>query len=359
MFFIISGIYTEIFAHHCNTLDSVGISQQGDKKYVIHQIEAGETLYGLSRKYGVSVDDIKSANKEEALHLKIGQRVFIPVDSAQPKVSGKIHTVSSSETLFSISRMYNVKVDDIKNWNHLSGNDIAVGQKLVIVGEGVENDDRYANNQVSDGAHTHIVQQSQTLYSISRMYNVTPEQLQRWNNLATNELKIGQKLVVAAIEDRTTEASKPSGHSSMLPTQETMQKNDTSLIKNDRELGAATATTTASTTYAATINSQIHDAPELASTVKPSQKVVEAGMAEVIENTEDTKKYLALHRKAPIGTIMQVRNKMNDRSVFVRIVGPFPETGDNAKLILKISKKAYDRLGAVDSRFPVEVSYIP
>jgi len=87
--------------------------------------------------------------------------------------------------------------------------------------------------------------------------------------------------------------------------------------------------------------------------------VVQRGMAEVIEDTQNTKKYLALHRNAPMGTIMQVKNEMNNQTVFVRVVGPIPPTGDNEKLILKISKKAYDRLGAVDNRFPVEVSYIP
>ena len=56
---------------------------------------------------------------------------------------------------------------------------------------------------------------------------------------------------------------------------------------------------------------------------------------------------------------MQVKNEMNNQTVFVRVVGTIPNTGDNAKVILKISKKAYDRLGAVDSRFPVELSYIP
>ena len=92
---------------------------------------------------------------------------------------------------------------------------------------------------------------------------------------------------------------------------------------------------------------------------RPAEKVVQKGFAEVIENTSDTKKYLAMHRDAPIGTIMQVRNEMNNQSVFVRIVNTIPPTGDNSKVILKISKKAYDRLGAVDSRFPVEISYIP
>ena len=82
-------------------------------------------------------------------------------------------------------------------------------------------------------------------------------------------------------------------------------------------------------------------------------------MCDIIEDVPDTKKYLAFHNDAPVGTIMQVRNEMNNQSVFVRVINTIPPTGDNSKVILKISKKAYDRLGAVDSRFPVEISYIP
>jgi hypothetical protein len=92
---------------------------------------------------------------------------------------------------------------------------------------------------------------------------------------------------------------------------------------------------------------------------RPTEKVIEKGMAEVIESTSDTKKYLALHRQAPTGTIMQVKNEMNGQSVFVRIVGSIQDTGDNSKVLLMISKKAYDRLGAIDRRFPVQISYIP
>ena len=60
-----------------------------------------------------------------------------------------------------------------------------------------------------------------------------------------------------------------------------------------------------------------------------------------------------------MGTIMQIRNEMNEQIVFVRVVGAVPNTGDNDKVVVKISKKAFDRLGAVDKRFPVELSYIP
>lgn len=49
--------------------------------------------------------------------------------------------------------------------------------------------------------------------------------------------------------------------------------------------------------------------------------------------------FLALHRTAPVGTIMQVRNQMNDLSVFVKVIGKLPDTGANDKVVVKISKK--------------------
>ena len=66
----------------------------GGVKYAIHDVAKGETLYSLSRKYGVTVDDIKSANEALAAGLKAGQRIKIPMKSAaekeQPKV--RLHT---------------------------------------------------------------------------------------------------------------------------------------------------------------------------------------------------------------------------------------------------------------------------
>jgi hypothetical protein len=56
-------------------------------------------------------------------------------------------------------------------------------------------------------------------------------------------------------------------------------------------------------------------------------------------------------------TIMRIRNEENDITVFARVVGVLPNTGDNNKLIIKVSKAAFDQLRAVNSRFPVEVSY--
>jgi len=56
---------------------------------------------------------------------------------------------------------------------------------------------------------------------------------------------------------------------------------------------------------------------------------------------------------------MQVRNDLNDQIVFVRVLGKLPNTGVDGKVIIRISKKAFEKLGGVDYKFPVEISYLP
>ena len=333
--------------------DSIGVSEKGGLKYIIHQVETGETLYALSRKYNVDVQLIKDANDASVTRLSVGQKVFIPL-AELASGEGKIHTVSASETLYSISRLYSVKVDDLKRWNNLDESSISVGQKLIIENTEDVTDAEVAKTSNMTG-ETHTVEQSETLYSISRKYNVTTDQLKQWNGLTSNSLSIGQVLVVSNSE--TIAEAEPVSNTSMLPSAE----------EQAQEQVAPAPEVTGKAAEVAVAANVIPDIPEerpedvLDEEVieRATEKVIEKGMAEVIESTSDTKKYLALHRQAPIGTIMQVKNEMNGQSVFVRIVGSIQDTGDNSKVLLMISKKAYDRLGAIDRRFPVQISYMP
>ena len=88
-------------------------------------------------------------------------------------------------------------------------------------------------------------------------------------------------------------------------------------------------------------------------------EVEESGVAELIPDTENTRKYLALHRTVKPGTIIRVRNEMNGREVWARIIGKLPSTGENSNVLVKVSKAAFDRLGAVDKKFRVTITYIP
>jgi LysM repeat protein len=337
----------QVFGMSLWSADSIGISTNNDKQYIIHEVEAGETLFGLSQRYGVGVEAIKNENAQSVSSLKIGQKVLIPFHQKVLAKGDKIHTVKSSETLFSISRQYNVKVDDLKMWNNLSGNSISIGQKLVIKGAVSNTSNSAKNNEIpKENGKSHTVVQSQTLYSISRMYGVSTDQIKEWNHLEYNTLEIGQVLVVSS--SRSQLEKEEVSNSSMLPIGEKEAVAVIPLVTTPKQVEM-------NETETAEVKSDSDD--EVID--KPVEKIVQRGLAEVIENTEETKKYLALHREAPAGTIMQVQNDMNGQSVFVRVVGGIPSTGDNSKVILKISQKAFDRLGAVDTRFPVEISYIP
>lgn len=301
--------------------DSIGVETINGKVVVIHKVDAGETLYGLSKRYGTSVDDILKFNPTADGGLEIGQIVKIPYVRSVKQVpsNGSIHRVAEKETLFSISRMYGISVDDIKSWNKLTSNSLSVGQELVIKGKATAVVERQAVPAMTSVAGVHTVEAKETLYSISKQYDVSIDQLKAWNSLASNELSLGQVIYVA------------------------QPKN------NNQPVSTTPVVTTKPPVAEKTIT--------ISESVRGSDEMVSSGLAELIEGTEGNRKYLALHRKAPVGTILKIRNEMNNREVFVRVIGTIPDNAMNDKLLIKISKSAYDRLGAIDPRFRVEVTY--
>ena len=83
---------------------------------------------------------------------------------------------------------------------------------------------------------------------------------------------------------------------------------------------------------------------------------IETGMAELIDVPDNSGKYLALHKSAPIGTLVLVKNLANGQSIWVKVIGRLPNT--DSKLIIKLSPKAFERLNAVDKRIRAEISYL-
>ena len=85
----------------------------------------------------------------------------------------------------------------------------------------------------------------------------------------------------------------------------------------------------------------------------------ERGLAEMIEDAQNTGKLLALHRTMPRGTMLKVYNPANHKYTIVKVVGKLPDTGVNTKVIIKISPAAYDELNASGRRFSVEITKAP
>ena len=107
-------------------------------KYAIHDVQRGETLYALSRRYGVTIEEITSANQVLSEGLKVGQRIKIPVKSAvadaqQPATAtAKTHKVAKRETLYSLAKRYDVTIDELYEANPGLKKGLKAGQIIVI-----------------------------------------------------------------------------------------------------------------------------------------------------------------------------------------------------------------------------------
>lgn len=130
LFFLFAFISASVFAQK-SSIDS--------SQYFIYLIQPQNTLYSISKEYNVTVEEIKKANKDWDGELKIGQIILIPRKSAKKeesndsKKSGTItHKVEKGQTLYSISKIYNVSIDDIVKINKGLENGLSNGQEILI-----------------------------------------------------------------------------------------------------------------------------------------------------------------------------------------------------------------------------------
>lgn len=370
--------------------DSIGVERIGDKTFILHKVSPQETLFGISRRYQVSVGDIQNANEVLKQGLKIGQTIRIPYEgkiASTPAVSNPVstspepstavasvtksttHKVISGETLFSISKKYGVTIESLKEWNKLSENGVKVGQVLTINQTGSaqtqvasttkpsepfsvreqpkveekkveapkakaetvklkQEPSKPASAPVATSAPiapgdwiSHTVKSGETLFSLSSEYGSSVENLIQWNALTSNNLRAGQVIKVGRA---------PEGPSTVPIVGTPKVAESTSEMK-------------------------VEPTPE--NTSGGFKNIKETGQAELIEGTGGHKKYLVLHRTAPVGSVIRVKNEENDLTIFARVVGTLPDTGDNSKLVIKLSQAAFDQLKAVNARFPVEILY--
>ncbi|MBC6401292.1 MAG: LysM peptidoglycan-binding domain-containing protein [Ekhidna sp.] len=327
---------------NAEVLDSIRAEQRSEGLFIIHQIEEEETIYSLAKRYGGSVDKIITQNQIVDNRIDIGQIIEIlvevntdeQIDPAQhekqpPEVTEEgYHLVGKGETLYSISKKYDVKVKNLKKWNNLKGDAIvpdmrlkidkrAEGlpeagednpKRLVAVSQEPEDSDSIKtlfSPDLFENFESYVVQTGETLYTIADKIGVSIDSLRDWNKLKSDYLKIGQKLWFKENEQVYNVNA---------------EKNKIQTDENGFE------------------------------------KIYEEGLTSVIESM-NTSKYLALHRSLSIGTNIEVRNLMNNQVVHVKVVGKLPDTGLNQNLMLRLSKPAYDQLGILDSRSRVEISY--
>lgn len=148
---------------------------------IIYIVKSGDSLWSIAKKYNTKVNIIKEFNNLTSDLLKVGQQLIIPKDNNVVD-NTKYHIVKLGDTLYSIANKYNTTVNNIKELNNLTSNILSVDQKLLI-----PQTDNYIDYTVKSG---------DSLWQISRLYNTTVNEIKSLNNLTSDLLSIGQILKI-------------------------------------------------------------------------------------------------------------------------------------------------------------------
>lgn len=146
-----------------------------------YTVKSGDTLYGIARKYNLTVNELKSLNKLSSNILNIGQKLVVTKGTALPENTNS-YTVKAGDTLYAIANKFGVTVNEIKDTNNLNHNNLSIGQQLIIP------------NQTSSQVYTVI--SGDTLYGIAQKFNTNVNAIKSLNNLTSNLLSIGQKILI-------------------------------------------------------------------------------------------------------------------------------------------------------------------
>jgi len=185
-----------------------------------HFVEAGETMFAISKKFGVTVDQIMQWNGMSSPALSRGQKIIVvyaelqeetkqptpkpeapkqqevpkpePIkETPKPQTTSDFHIVQPGETLFSISKKHGITVEQLTSWNNIAGTSLSVGQKLLV-----SKPKQPATNNQQGEMKFHVVEKGETTFAISKKYGVTVDQIKEWNNLPDYNLKLGQRIIV-------------------------------------------------------------------------------------------------------------------------------------------------------------------
>ncbi len=175
-------------------------------------VQKEDNLSNIAKKNNVSVEEIKEWNKLSNASIQLGMSLQVAKKeenskeelAVAPKMENVEYIVKKGDNLGSIAKKYGSSVDDLKLWNNLSGNNIALGKSLIVAKSEIAVESKavaetYKKNLASSSRsknYDYLVQKGDSLYSISKKSGVSISDIKKWNNISGEELKPGMKLKI-------------------------------------------------------------------------------------------------------------------------------------------------------------------
>lgn len=205
--------------------DNINNSNENSGTKKVHVVKAGEWVSKIAAQYGITDQQLKSWNNLSTNLIHPGDRLVVSNpnnsgnsntgnesdnESNKPETTtAKTHTVISGDYLYSIASRYGISVQNLKDWNKLTSNYIYSGDVLVVSkpnsttpapkpdNKEEEKEEKEENNNTNKPSKVHVVKSGEWVSKIANQYGITEAQLREWNNLSSNLIHPGDRLVVS------------------------------------------------------------------------------------------------------------------------------------------------------------------
>jgi len=289
-----------------NLRDSIGVENKDGKKIIIHKLDPKDNYYSLGRRYKVSPKAIMQFNNNAS--LPIGGIIKVPTD--RPFLESSYNTPAKQQTT-------TPPPAPVKQ---------PTPQQPVKQQAQQQNQQTVAT-QNNAPTQDYKVSAGETLYSISKRFGTTVEDLTSLNGLTSTTLTPGQVIKV-----RAGQSTAP-----VQPAPQTTAKPDATSVVLPSD----------------SANANRFNANKYGLYEKDEQ-----GVATWMDDADlDPNKKLVLHRTAPIGTVIKITNPMTNLTTYAKVVGRFTDNASTKDVLIVVTKNVAESLGALDKRFHVNISY--
>ena len=206
-----------------------------------YTVKAGDTLYGISNQFGVSVTELAELNGIKGSNLQIGTTLKIPQNLGTNPNNMFMYTIKPGDTLYQIATKYNTTVKRIMDLNYLKDTNLKVGEVIRIPETYTKEEDMYLPNYIN-----YVVKKGDTLYGIAKSNNISVDTLIKDNAITNNMVYPGQNLKIRIPNKSTIEIEEcygedytPPNDTTPVLTTYTVEKGD-SLYQIAKKFGTTT-----------------------------------------------------------------------------------------------------------------------
>jgi len=301
--------------------------------YLIHKVVPKENFYSIGRMYNVSPKDIASYNNLQFENgLSVGESLKIPLNSNNFSQSTSVtgaetlipvyHHVQPKEGLYRVSVNYNkVPLSTIKQWNHLSSDEVTIGTSLIVGYLKVNKDE---------------------------------------SKLASGSLASDEPVVSNNSQSKPKPTPPIINEEKLPPAQSQAEQEKKEVTSNPSVDIAPTVTNTTSGTKG-TVNFSGGYFKKLYNDQLANKSPVDGvGSAGVFKSTSGWQdgKYYCFNNDAPPGSVIKVTNNATNKSVYAKVLDAIPDIKQNSGLSIIISNSAAEELGAENAKFDCLLSYV-